>query len=77
VIFGFVVLILLLRKILGGDGRPAGAPNTVMVVVVNRTGHQPDYIDKVIENRREYAQAHGTWKEGSEISSRSRKHLTR
>jgi hypothetical protein len=52
------MVFVLLRSLTGGE-RPADAPHTVMVLVLNRTSHSTDYINKIVENRQEYAKAHG------------------
>ncbi|KAI5800018.1 galactosyl transferase GMA12/MNN10 family-domain-containing protein [Geopyxis carbonaria] len=56
-----VVIIFLLVRTFTGDSIPADAPHTVLVLVLNRTSTTAtdSYIDKVIENRQEYARAHG------------------
>lgn len=48
----------LVRQTLHGERRPTAVPQTVMVTVLNRTNVSTDYIDRVIENRRSYAQTH-------------------
>jgi mannan polymerase II complex MNN11 subunit len=53
-----VTAVLFLRQFFSSDGRPADAPQTVLVLVLNRTNVSTDYIDKVIENRRSYAKFH-------------------
>ncbi|CCX32076.1 galactosyl transferase GMA12/MNN10 family-domain-containing protein [Pyronema domesticum] len=58
-LLGFVAIVFLFYRLISGDGRPADAPHTVMVLVLNRTGFSNDYINKVVANRQEYAQAHG------------------
>ena len=52
-------MVFVLLRSLGGDERPADAPHTVMVLVLNRTSYSTDYINKIVENRQEYAKAHG------------------
>lgn len=44
---------------MSGDSRPSDAPSTVLVVVLNRTASSPDVIQKILENRRDYAHEHG------------------
>ncbi|KAF8534398.1 galactosyl transferase GMA12/MNN10 family-domain-containing protein [Trichophaea hybrida] len=55
----FVIMVFVLLRSLSGGERPADAPHTVMVLVLNRTSHSTDYINKIVENRQEYAKAHG------------------
>lgn len=55
----FIVMALLLLKSWGGDRRPADGPHTVLVLVLNRTDHSTEHISRIIENREEYAKAHG------------------
>jgi mannan polymerase II complex MNN11 subunit len=54
-----LVLAFFLLRSLSGSGRPADAPQTVMVLVLNRTDHSTEYLDKIVKNRQEYANAHG------------------
>jgi len=55
----FLVALFVLLRTLSGGGRPADAPRTVMVLVLNRTDHSSEHIKRIIENRQEYAKAHG------------------
>jgi len=54
-----VILLLIAFGRNSGDGAPADAPNTVMILLIDKNGHPPSYVNRVIENRREYAEAHG------------------
>jgi len=55
----FLVALFVLLRTLSGDGRPTDAPRTVMVLVLNRTDHSNEHIKRIVENRQEYAKAHG------------------
>ena len=39
--------------------RPSDAPQVVLVTVLDRIKYSEDYLSKVVENRKEYAEAHG------------------
>ena len=41
--------------------RPGGAPEVVLVTVLDQQKYPTEYLAKVIENRKEYAEAHGTF----------------
>lgn len=53
-----IVILFILVRSFSGDGN-TDAPDAVLVLVLNRTEHSPDYVAKIIENREEYAKAHG------------------
>ncbi|KAL7270004.1 putative alpha-1,6-mannosyltransferase mnn11 [Rhizina undulata] len=53
----FVLGIYFLRGLFSG-GRRSGQPEAVLVLLLNRTATSTHYLDRVIENRREYAKAH-------------------
>jgi len=55
----FLVAVFVLLRMQSGDGKPADAPRTVMVLVLNRTDHSNEHINRIVENRQEYAKAHG------------------
>ncbi|KAG0638908.1 galactosyl transferase GMA12/MNN10 family-domain-containing protein [Tuber brumale] len=56
----FLAVLLLIAFVRNsGDGRPAGAPNMVMILLTDKIGYSTSYVDKIIENRKEYAEAHG------------------
>lgn len=55
----FIIVVLLLRSWTSGDDHPRNSPRTVVVTCLNRTGYSEAHIQRVIENRREYARAHG------------------
>ncbi|PWW77568.1 Glycosyltransferase Family 34 protein [Tuber magnatum] len=57
VFLAILLLIAFARN--SGDGKPAGAPDTVMILLADRIGHSTSYINKVIDNRKEYAEVHG------------------
>lgn len=62
-VYALIVLVVLLILLFGrnsGPGRPADAPDTVLVLLVDKLEYSEEHIDKVIENRRSYAAAHGT-----------------
>ena len=54
-----MILLLIVFGRNSGDGTPADAPDTVMILLIDKIGHPSSYINQVIENRREYAKAHG------------------
>ena len=54
-----MILLLIAFGRNSGDGAPADAPNTVMILLIDKNGHPPSYVTRVIENRKEYAEAHG------------------
>ncbi|KAL0635347.1 putative alpha-1,6-mannosyltransferase mnn11 [Maublancomyces gigas] len=61
-VYALIVLVVLLILLFGrssGPTRPADAPDTVLVLLVNRTGHSAEHVERVTENRRSYAEAHG------------------
>jgi len=61
-ILGLLVTLFVLVKLWGsGRGlmRPGDAPEVVLVTVLDRKKHSEAYLEKVIENRKEYAAAHG------------------
>ena len=42
---------------------PAGSPEVVIVTVIDEEkGYSKAYIDKIKQNRRDYAKRHGAWK---------------
>lgn len=61
-VYALVVLVVVLILLFGrssGPSRPADAPDTVLVLLLNRTGYSAGHIERVTENRRAYAEAHG------------------
>lgn len=61
-VYALVVLVVVLILLFGrssGPTRPANAPDTVLVLLVNRTGYSAEHVERVTENRRAYAEAHG------------------
>ncbi|CUS09554.1 unnamed protein product [Tuber aestivum] len=71
------ILLLIAFSRNSGDRRPEGAPHTVMILLTNKTGHSTSYINKVVENRKEYAETHGnplllflTVKESNNVQSK-------
>ncbi|KAI5791646.1 galactosyl transferase GMA12/MNN10 family-domain-containing protein [Peziza echinospora] len=61
IFFGLLTFLFLLLKVWGSDGiiRPGDAPKIVVVTVLDRQRYSEEHIAKVMENRREYAEAHG------------------
>lgn len=39
--------------------RPRDAPEVVLVTVLDKKKYSAEYLAKVVENRKEYAEAHG------------------
>lgn len=61
--YALVVVVVVLILLFGrnsGPTRPADAPETVLVLLVNRTGYSEEHVARVTENRKSYAEAHGT-----------------
>jgi mannan polymerase II complex MNN11 subunit len=40
---------------------PVGAPGVVIVTLLDRATYSDTYLQKIIKNREDYAQRHGTW----------------
>ena len=61
-VLGLLVTLFVLVKLWGsGNGlmHPGDAPEVVLVTVLDRKKYSEEYLAKVIENRKEYAAAHG------------------
>lgn len=61
-VYALIVLVVVLILLFGrssGPGRPADAPDTVLVLLVDKVEYSEEHIQKVIENRKSYAAAHG------------------
>ena len=61
-VLGLLAALFVLVKLWGsGHGlmRPVDAPEVVLVTVLDRRKYSEEYLAKVIENRKEYAAAHG------------------
>lgn len=63
-IVGLLCAFFIFGKLWGGRGapgfmRPRGVPEVVLVTVLDQQKYSTAYLDKVIENRKEYAEAHG------------------
>lgn len=54
-----VVFVIVCMRSWSGNARPSDAPKTVMVLVLNRTAFSTEHINRVVQNREEYAKAHG------------------
>lgn len=61
-IYALIALVVILILVFGrssGPSRPSGAPDTVIVLLIDRKQHSGEHVERVIENRRTYAEAHG------------------
>ncbi|RPB28068.1 hypothetical protein L211DRAFT_855693 [Terfezia boudieri ATCC MYA-4762] len=61
-VLGLLAILFVALKLWGsGHGlmRPGDAPEVVLVTVLDRKKYSEEYLAKVIENRKEYATAHG------------------
>ncbi|KAK9478705.1 galactosyl transferase GMA12/MNN10 family-domain-containing protein [Lipomyces japonicus] len=61
VVVGIVLLIVYVvsGRLAGGSGKRANGPSVVLVLGLDNTKYKDDYLGKVVENRKEYADAHG------------------
>ncbi|KAL8993630.1 MAG: hypothetical protein Q9169_006205 [Polycauliona sp. 2 TL-2023] len=61
ILCSLIILLLILMRLFGSSGEniPAGTPEVVIVTMIDEEGMSEGYIEKVKENRRDYAERHG------------------